>query len=234
MELFAKKDANSQEPIVTNVEEEENDGDNSIRDDDNIKEEDMELIMNMNINICNKYNCCNKYLLLTNEVGTRWYKSPELLYGTRIYDSSLDIWSAGCIVLEMLQNKPLFCGETDIDQLCKIFNILGTIDLSNYDDAQYLPDFNKIVFNKIEPKNLNELWPNLSQQVIDLTQFCLKFNPDLRISAFDALKHEWFMNNDNNNNETKENQDTIDNDIIMDHDKMQEIKQEAMNKELIN
>lgn len=224
MELFAKKketNSREQDPVILI---------NGCDDDHIIKAKDIE---NMNININN-----NKYQMLTNEVGTRWYKSPELLYGSRIYDSSLDIWSAGCIILEMLQNKPLFCGETDIDQLCKIFNILGTIHLSNYEDVQYLPDFNKIVFNKINAKNLNQIWPNLSKQIIDLVQLCLKLNPDQRISAFVALKHEWFvMNNDNSNNkeiaESRNNKD-IDN-VIMDHDKMQEIKQEAINlKELNN
>jgi len=130
--------------------------------------------------------------VLTNEVGTRWYKSPELLYGTKQYDFSVDIWSAGCILAEMLQSQPLFCGETDIDQLCKIFNILGTINLRDYPDALNLPDFNKIVFNEIAPKRLNELWPTLSDDVIRLIESCLRFNPHSRITSVSALSHHWF------------------------------------------
>ena len=215
-------------------------------EDASIKDESVENIENEHGESHNYYqhnHHYNKYLsavLLTNEIGTRWYKSPELLYGTRNYNSSIDIWSAGCIVMEMLQNKPLFCGETDIDQLCKIFNILGTIDLKTYQNAQNLPDFNKIVFNEIKAKNLNEIWPNLSDEIIELIQFCLKFNPIMRISAFDALKHKWFITktddeiNNENEQKTDNDIDLDDNEMIMGHDKMQEMQQEAMNLKELN
>eukprot|EP01084_Bolivina_argentea_P300124 517411_1 len=130
--------------------------------------------------------------LLTNEIGTRWYKSPELLYGTRKYDFSIDIWSVGCIIVEILQSKPLFCGETDIDQLCKIFNVLGTINLKYYSDAIHLPDFNKIIFNQINPKNFKILWPSFTNQLINLIKSCLQFNPNVRITADKTLRHMWF------------------------------------------
>jgi cell cycle related kinase len=61
----------------------------------------------------------------TNQIATRWYKSPELLYGSKMYDQSIDIWAVGCILGEMLLNSPLFAGESDIDQLQKIFYVLG-------------------------------------------------------------------------------------------------------------
>ena len=63
---------------------------------------------------------------LTQGVVTRWYRAPELLYGACFYGESVDIWSLGCILAELYLRTPLFKGETDIDQLSKIFGIRGT------------------------------------------------------------------------------------------------------------
>jgi cyclin-dependent kinase 7 len=59
-------------------------------------------------------------------VVTRWYRSPELLFGARGYGTGVDIWAVGCILGELFLRKPVFPGESDIDQLVKIFNVLGT------------------------------------------------------------------------------------------------------------
>lgn len=59
-------------------------------------------------------------------VVTRWYRSPELLFGAKAYGTGVDMWSVGCIIGELLLRKPIFPGESDIDQLVKIFNVLGT------------------------------------------------------------------------------------------------------------
>ena len=62
----------------------------------------------------------------TTGVVTRYYRPPEILYGARHYGPAVDIWSAGCILAELLLRIPLFPGTTDIDQLAKIFTIRGT------------------------------------------------------------------------------------------------------------
>ena len=131
---------------------------------------------------------------LTNEVGTRWYKSPEMLYGTKMYDYSIDIWSIGCIMVEIINGESPFKGETDIDQLCKIFNILGTFNIKQYKQALYLPDYNKIVFNHIKMKNLQSIWKNTTKTSIDLIKKCFTFNPKKRINASQALKHNYINN----------------------------------------
>ncbi|KAH1067668.1 hypothetical protein J1N35_032655 [Gossypium stocksii] len=63
---------------------------------------------------------------LTSCVGTRWFRAPELLYGLTGYGVEVDLWSLGCIFSELLTLKPLFPGVSDIDQLSKIIDILGT------------------------------------------------------------------------------------------------------------
>jgi serine/threonine protein kinase len=69
------------------------------------------------------------------DVGTRWYKAPEILYGARSYDASVDVWSAGCILAELLDTTPLFTGFNDFDQTAKIAFYLGSPDPVK--DAQF-------------------------------------------------------------------------------------------------
>jgi serine/threonine protein kinase len=62
-------------------------------------------------------------------VVTRWYRAPELLLANSdIYSESIDIWSAGCIMAEMFLRKPLFPGQGFIDQVQRIFSIIGLRD----------------------------------------------------------------------------------------------------------
>ena len=62
----------------------------------------------------------------THEVVTLWYRAPEILLGVRHYSTPVDVWSIGCIFAEMINGKPLFPGDSEIDELFKIFKILGT------------------------------------------------------------------------------------------------------------
>ena len=62
----------------------------------------------------------------THQVVTRWYRCPELLFGAKQYGTNIDIWSVGCILGELLLRSPLFPGESDLDQLTKIFQVLGS------------------------------------------------------------------------------------------------------------
>lgn len=63
---------------------------------------------------CRPYSS-DRQLQMSVDVGTRWYKAPDILYGARKYDSSVDIWSAGCILAELLDTTPLFTGFNDLD-----------------------------------------------------------------------------------------------------------------------
>tara|TARA_B110000305_G_C19391140_1_gene614946 strand:- start:607 stop:1209 length:603 start_codon:yes stop_codon:yes gene_type:complete len=62
----------------------------------------------------------------THEVVTLWYRAPEVLLGSKIYSTGVDIWSVGCILYELAHRKPLFYGESEIGQIFKIFKCLGT------------------------------------------------------------------------------------------------------------
>jgi serine/threonine protein kinase len=69
---------------------------------------------------------------LSHQVATRWYRAPELLYGSRHYDFAVDMWSAGAVVAELLMLAPLFPGNNDLDQLYRVFQVTGTPDVTTW------------------------------------------------------------------------------------------------------
>lgn len=81
---------------------------------------------------------------LSYQVCTRWYRAPELLYGSTSYDFSVDLWSLGCVIGEMILEWPLFKGESDIEQLGLVIKALGPPPEGEY--TERLPDYNKIQF----------------------------------------------------------------------------------------
>ncbi|KAI4838838.1 MO15-related protein kinase [Plasmodium brasilianum] len=138
----------------------------------------------------NKYN--KKTLNFTSKVVTLWYRAPELLMGSSKYNSSIDMWSLGCIFAELLLQKALFPGENEIDQLGKIFFLLGTPNESNWPEAVYLPLYTD--FTKSSKKDFKNIFRVEDDDCIDLLMSLLKLNSHERITAEDALKHKYFFN----------------------------------------
>lgn len=126
----------------------------------------------------------------TKEVVTLWYRAPELLLGAEIYGPAVDIWSLGCIFYEMLTKKVLFPGDSEIDQLFKIFQILGTPTSKNWADVMNLPHF-KTNFPIWPGKDLKKLLGG-NEEATDLISKMLIYDPLKRISAQDAMKHSNF------------------------------------------
>ncbi|KAH7692427.1 [RNA-polymerase]-subunit kinase protein [Dioscorea alata] len=127
----------------------------------------------------------------THEVITLWYRAPEILLGSRHYSTPADVWSVGCIFAEMVNMRPLFPGDSEIDELFKIFSVLGTPDEESWPGVTSLPDF-KAAFPKWSPKNLATVVPKLDAAGIDLLSKMLLISPIKRITAREALQHEYF------------------------------------------
>ncbi|OMO91100.1 hypothetical protein COLO4_18633 [Corchorus olitorius] len=127
----------------------------------------------------------------THEVVTLWYRAPEILLGSRHYSTPVDVWSVGCIFAEMVNQRPLFPGDSEIDELFKIFRILGTPNEDTWPGVTSLPDF-KSAFPKWPPKDLASVVPNLESAGIDLLSKMLCMDPSKRITARSALEHEYF------------------------------------------
>lgn len=126
----------------------------------------------------------------THEVVTLWYRAPELLLGSKDYTIAIDIWSIGCIFAEMCQRAPLFPGDSEIDQIFKIFKILGTPDAYQNSLLVSLPDFKKS-FPKWKANGLDKI-RGICPKGKDLLSKMLDMNPNRRITAQDALQHPYF------------------------------------------
>lgn len=127
----------------------------------------------------------------THEVVTLWYRAPEILLGCKIYSTAVDVWSIGCIFVEMLTRTALFPGDSEIDQLFKIFRVLGTPTEEMWPKVTYLKDY-KSDFPKWEPQSLGKLVPSLCEEGLDLLEKLLTYTPGYRISAKSALYHPYF------------------------------------------
>lgn len=127
----------------------------------------------------------------TREVITLWYRAPEILLGSKQYSTPVDLWSIGCIFAEMAMQKPLFPGDSEIDELFKIFQVLGTPNEATFPGVTSLPEY-KDVFPQWRPQDLAEVVPTLCPAGIDLLRKLLTYSPAQRISAKAAMQHEYF------------------------------------------
>ncbi|KAI0033606.1 Pkinase-domain-containing protein [Vararia minispora EC-137] len=128
----------------------------------------------------------------THEVVTLWYRAPEVLLGSRHYSTAIDMWSVGCIFAEMvMRGNPLFPGDSEIDQIFKIFRVLGTPDTTSWPGVEQMPDY-KPTFPRWSAQDLREHVPYLNQDGIDLIQQMLVYDTARRISAKRALVHPYF------------------------------------------
>lgn len=123
----------------------------------------------------------------TTEIVSLWYRAPELLSGTRNYEISIDIWSAGCIIAEMSRGEPLFKADSEIDLLHKILSILGTPS-----DPSLIKPPQNITIPHYEPQDLSSILKTDDLFLVDLVSKMLCFDPKKRITAIDAINHEYF------------------------------------------
>jgi mitogen-activated protein kinase 1/3 len=139
---------------------------------------------------------------LTEYVVTRWYRAPELLVENERYDEKIDIWSVGCILAEFLGRKAIFPGRDYLQQLRLIIETLGTPTTSDLEVIQN-PQAKEYIMKlpKRAPVNFQSLYPNASVQAVDLLSKMLAFDPAKRITAAQALEHEYLLALHNVNDE---------------------------------
>ncbi|THG98173.1 hypothetical protein EW026_g3981 [Hermanssonia centrifuga] len=126
------------------------------------------------------------------KVVTLWYRAPEVLLGSRHYSTAIDMWSVGCIFAEMvMRGQPLFPGDSEIDQIFKIFRILGTPTEDDWPGLKQLPDY-KPTFPHWNAQDLSSHIPPLDDDGIDLLKGLLIYDTAKRISAKRALIHPYF------------------------------------------
>lgn len=130
-------------------------------------------------------NTCPK----TTETCTLWYRAPEILLGDKNYYYGIDIWSVGCVIAEMMFKRPLFPGDSEIDQLYKIFLLLGTPIEDSWPGVYNLS--NKFVFPEFDNK-WDEKFNNQNSELSNLVSGMLRMNPLTRFSCVQSLQHPVF------------------------------------------
>jgi len=129
----------------------------------------------------------------TDYVGTRWYRAPECLLRDRSYSSPVDVWAAGLILAELLRGSPLFCGTSAIDQLYKIFTVIGPPLQSDWPDYVRLSQQTHFRLPQpVSPYGLERVLPRTSPQAPALLTEALMLNPRRRPLARKCLDHAFF------------------------------------------
>eukprot|EP00993_Chasmostoma_nieuportense_P000465 NODE_1429_length_1508_cov_156.283128_g1354_i0.p1 GENE.NODE_1429_length_1508_cov_156.283128_g1354_i0~~NODE_1429_length_1508_cov_156.283128_g1354_i0.p1 ORF type:complete len:454 (+),score=86.48 NODE_1429_length_1508_cov_156.283128_g1354_i0:63-1364(+) len=129
---------------------------------------------------------------LTQYVVTRWYRAPELLLQEKHYTTAVDVWSVGCILAEMFGRTAIFQGNSYIDVLANITNVVGTPTPEECGQIGVEQARNFVC--TLEPKppaSLRELYPNANPSGLELLQKMLTFNFHHRISILDCLTHPY-------------------------------------------
>ena len=147
--------------------------------------------------------------ILTDYVATRWYRAPEILLGSTRYTYGVDMWSAGCILAELLIGRPLFPGTSTMNQLQRVLHLTGMP--AEEDVAAIESPFASTMLESLrarggqgtagppgsadgpaEAGTLREAFAGrCSPEAVDLLERCLEFNPDKRITAEEALGHPY-------------------------------------------
>ncbi|KAH1018513.1 cyclin-dependent kinase 1 [Dendroctonus ponderosae] len=133
--------------------------------------------------------------IFTHEVVTLWYRAPEVLLGAARYSCPVDIWAIGCIFAEMATKKPLFQGDSEIDQLFRIFRVLRTPTEDIWKGVSSLPEYHAI-FPNWTSDTLSKQLKNLDEEGLDLLSQMLVYDPSKRISARGIAAHSYFKNVD--------------------------------------
>ncbi|XP_028328620.1 serine/threonine-protein kinase MAK-like isoform X3 [Gouania willdenowi] len=128
----------------------------------------------------------------TDYVSTRWYRAPEVLLKSSSYSSPIDMWAVGCIMAELYTLRPLFPGNSEVDEIFKICQVLGTPYKSDWPEGFNLATSTNFRFPKCDPSNLRSLIPNASDEAIALMNDMLQWDPERRPSAAQALRYPYF------------------------------------------
>jgi mitogen-activated protein kinase 15 len=130
--------------------------------------------------------------VLTDYVATRWYRAPEILLGSTRYTKGVDMWAVGCILGEMMLGRPCFPGNSTMNQLERVLECTGKPppeDLAGTRSPFAATMVDSIPLQRHRPPE--EMFPTASAEALDLIKRCLQFNPDKRLTAFEALRHPY-------------------------------------------
>ncbi|CAK6951886.1 serine/threonine-protein kinase MAK [Scomber scombrus] len=129
----------------------------------------------------------------TDYVSTRWYRAPEVLLRSSTYSSPIDLWAVGCIMAELYTLRPLFPGNSEVDEIFKICQVLGTVKKSDWPEGFQLASAMNFRFPQCVPTHLKTLIPNASNEAIALMKDFLQWDPKKRPTAIQSLRYPYFQ-----------------------------------------
>uniref|UniRef100_A0A6J0TWN7 Serine/threonine-protein kinase MAK isoform X2 n=1 Tax=Pogona vitticeps TaxID=103695 RepID=A0A6J0TWN7_9SAUR len=129
----------------------------------------------------------------TDYVSTRWYRAPEVLLRSSVYSSPIDIWAVGSIMAELYTLRPLFPGTSEVDEIFKICQVLGTPKKNDWPEGYQLAAAMNFRFPQCVSINLKTLIPNASNEAIQLMSDMLNWDPKKRPTASQVLKYPYFQ-----------------------------------------
>ncbi|KAK1284926.1 Shaggy-related protein kinase theta [Acorus calamus] len=124
-------------------------------------------------------------------ICSRYYRAPELIFGATEYTTAIDMWSAGCVLAELLLGQPLFPGESGVDQLVEIIKVLGT---PTREEIRCMnPNYTEFKFPQIKAHPWHKLFhKRMPAEAVDLVSRLLQYSPNLRCTALEACAHPFF------------------------------------------
>ena len=107
-----------------------------------------------------------------------------------MYGTGIDIWAVGCILAELLLRTPFFPGESDLDQLTKIFQAMGTPTEETWPNIVSLQDF--VQFKSFPGTPLRHIFTAAPDDMLQLLGRCLALNPSERCTCTESLQMAYF------------------------------------------
>lgn len=124
-------------------------------------------------------------------ICSRYYRAPELIFGASDYTCQIDVWSAGCVLAELLLGQPIFPGDSGVDQLVEIIKVLGTPTREQIREMN--PNYTEFKFPQIKAHPWTKVFrPRTPPEAIQLVSRLLEYTPSARISPLEACAHTFF------------------------------------------
>jgi dual specificity tyrosine-phosphorylation-regulated kinase 2/3/4 len=141
--------------------------------------------------------CCYAEHTRFSYIQSRFYRAPEVLLGLP-YDQSIDIWSLGCVLCELLTGKPLFPGQNEREQMKLIMGVLGippiSMILEGSKSSRFFDEAGNPIYRMAAPpgsRTLTEILKVDDHNLLSLVRSCLTWDPALRITAAQVVRHPW-------------------------------------------
>ena len=153
------------------------------------------LLINSNTNQLSLCDFGSAKMVVKGEVNisyicSRYYRAPELIFGATDYSFMIDVWSAGCVIAELLIGKPLFPGDSGVDQLVEIIKLLGTPTREEIHEMN--PNYNEFKFPFVKSNPWGKVFAGVEKSAIEYIATLLKYSPNERPKPLESLLHPFF------------------------------------------